>query len=72
MKPLSAKIVIKILTDNGFLFVRQKGSHAVYKDDTTKATVIVASSKKSKVLPIGTFLAIVKQSKLPIQKFKKF
>jgi len=71
MKSLPTKAVIKILENNGFLFLRQRGSHSVYFNPETKSTVIVVSHRKNKILPIGTFLALVKQSKLPIQKFKK-
>ena len=71
MKSLSAKVIIKILELNGFVFLRQRnGSHVVYFNSASKATVIVAFHRKNELLKIGTFLAIVKQSKIPKEKFK--
>ena len=71
MKPISAKTVIKVLELNGFLFLRQKkGSHRVYWNAETKATAVVSLHGRNQTVPIGTFLAIVKQSKIPKEKFK--
>ena len=65
MKPLSAKKLIKILEQNGFILLRQKGSHMIWRNSESRATVLIASYGGTKPLPIGTFLAIVKQTKLP-------
>ena len=54
MRPLVAKKLIAVLEENDFVLSRQKGSHLIYKN---------------KPIHIGTFLAIVKQSKLPKEKF---
>jgi len=70
MRPLNAKQLIKILKDNGFILSRQKGSHMIFRDSQTNATVPVPFHGKSKPIYIGTFLAIIKQSKLPKDKFK--
>jgi len=70
MKPLSAKRVAKILQQQGFTLLRQKGSHTIWRNLTTGATVLLASHGRNKPLPIGTFLAIVKQSKIPKTNFK--
>ena len=70
MKPLSAKQVIKILERSGFLFSRQKGSHMIFRHPATGNIVPVPLHGGNRPLPIGTFLAIVKQSKIPKQKFK--
>ena len=71
MKPISVKTVISILESNGFVFLRQKkGSHRVYGNALIKATAVVPLHGRNQTLPIGTFLSIVKQSKIPKEKFK--
>lgn len=70
MRPLTAKKVIAILIKNGFILSRQKGSHRVYRNPFSGNIVPVPLHGGNKPLPIGTFLAIVKQSKLPRGKFK--
>lgn len=69
MRPLKAKEVIKILETNGFVLSRQKGSHMIFKNQMTSSIVPVPLHGGNKPIPIGTFLAIVKQSKLPREKF---
>ncbi len=69
MRPLTAKQVIKILEDNGYIFSRQKGSHCIYKDPSSGIIVPIPLHGGNKPIHIGTFLAIVKQSKLPKEKF---
>lgn len=71
MKSLPAKKIIKILLDNGFVLSRQRGSHQIYYNPKTKRTVIIASHRNSRTIPIGTFLAIVKQSGLSRSTFEK-
>ena len=39
--PMKSKEMVKLLEKNGFQFMRQKGSHAVFHNPTTKKTVIV-------------------------------
>lgn len=62
MKAKKAKVIIDILTANGFLFLRQKDSHITYKKDNT--IVIVPYHGNSKEMPVGTTLSIIKQSGL--------
>ena len=69
MRPLSAKEVIRILEKNGFTLSRQKGSHCIYKH-TSGHIVPVPLHGANKALPIGTFLAIVKQSSLDKKLFQ--
>lgn len=57
---LSSKYIIKVLEDKGFKFKSQKGSHSKYI--YLNKTVIIPI--KQKEIPVGTFLAIVKQSGL--------
>ena len=70
MKSLSAKDIIRILLANGFTISRQRGSHIIFVNANTGATVPVALHGGNKAIPIGTFLAIVKQSQLPRETFK--
>jgi len=70
MKPINAQQVIKILRENGFMLSRQKGSHMIWKNPKSGIIVPVPLHGKSKPIPIGTLIAIIKQSKIPKEKFK--
>jgi len=70
MRPVTAKKLIKILRENGFVLSRNKGSHAIYRHRISGIIVPIPQHGGSKSIPIGTFLAIVKQSKIPKEKFK--
>ena len=52
---LSSQEIIKVLHQNGFIFVSQKGSHKKFKKDNR--IVIVPDPKKE--IPKGTFAAIL-------------
>jgi len=70
MRPLPARQIEKILLRHGFTLIRQKGSHRIYRD-SEGISVPVPFHGGNKALPIGTFLAIVKQSRIPREKFNK-
>ena len=70
MRPLTAKQIIKVLLRNGYILARQKGSHQIYRYLKTGIIVPVPLHNGTKPIPIGTFLAIVKQSKLPRSEFE--
>lgn len=70
MRSINAGKIIKVLEANGFVLSRQKGSHMIWKNPESGIIVPVPLHGKSKPLPIGTFLAIIKQSKIPREKFK--
>jgi predicted RNA binding protein YcfA (HicA-like mRNA interferase family) len=62
-KILSGNDICDILTENGYVFRRQKGSHLVMQkeiDDST-ITVVVPNHKEIK---IGTLKSIIRQSGL--------
>jgi predicted RNA binding protein YcfA (HicA-like mRNA interferase family) len=63
-KLYSSDYILKILKDNGFYFVSQKGSHIKYRKEFQGKvlTVIVPGGRKE--IPIGTFHSILKQSNL--------
>jgi len=71
MRPLSAARLIKVFKENGFIISRRRGSHIIFKNPQTNIIVPVPLHGKSKPIPIGTFLTIVKQSKIPKSKFGK-
>ncbi|MFH1564859.1 MAG: type II toxin-antitoxin system HicA family toxin [bacterium] len=70
MHPITAKKLIQILLDNDFTLIRQKGSHCIYKNSTNGIIVPVPLHGKNKPIHIGTLLAIIKQSKIPKEKFQ--
>ena len=70
MRPITAKRLIKILGDHGFVLSRQKGSHQIYKHRDSGIAVPVPLHGKHMPIYIGTLLAIIKQSKIPKDKFK--
>ena len=70
MHSLNAKKLLQILKENGFVLSRQKGSHMIWKNPKNGIIVPVPLHGKSRPIPIGTFLAIVKQSKIPKEKFE--
>jgi len=71
MHPLTAKQIIAILLANDFVLTRQRGSHQIYTNKNTGATVPVPLHGKNRPIYIGTFMAIMKQSKLPKEMFEK-
>ncbi|MEK7219152.1 MAG: type II toxin-antitoxin system HicA family toxin [Patescibacteria group bacterium] len=62
-KLLSSKQVVKVLENNNFIFISQRGSHLKFRKNGTEAkTVIVPTGKKE--IPIGTLYSIIRQSSL--------
>lgn len=62
MKSYSSREVIKILTDNGWYYVGQNGSHRHYEHSSKKGKTTVPHPKKN--IPIRTLKNIEKQSGL--------
>lgn len=58
MKP---KELINLLQQNGFLFVRQSGSHVIYKKSEEIMVVVPIHNRD---IPIGTLNAILKDAGL--------
>ncbi len=54
------KKLIKLLRKNGFHFVRQNGSHSIFKNFDTKRKVVVPIHSKD--VPKGTSIAILKDA----------
>ena len=57
---LSSKEIIKILNENGFKLVSQRGSHKKFR----KANRIVIVPDPRKEIPRGTLASIIRQSGL--------
>ncbi|NQY75010.1 MAG: type II toxin-antitoxin system HicA family toxin [Candidatus Margulisbacteria bacterium] len=62
---MRARRLVKLLEQNGFIFARQKGSHAIYKKVNHKRIIVPMHSKD---IPIGTLQAILKDAGLKNQK----
>jgi predicted RNA binding protein YcfA (HicA-like mRNA interferase family) len=58
MKP---KELIKLLESEGFVFVRQSGSHAIYRKTGFKIAIVPIHSRD---VPIGTLNSILKDAGL--------
>jgi predicted RNA binding protein YcfA (HicA-like mRNA interferase family) len=58
MKP---RELIRLLEKNGFMFIRQSGSHAIYKNLTGKMVVVPIHNKD---IPTGTLNGILKDADL--------
>ena len=56
--------IIKIIENDGWFLVRQKGSHRQYKHKVKKGLVTIASHKLSDDISIGTLNSILKQAEL--------
>jgi predicted RNA binding protein YcfA (HicA-like mRNA interferase family) len=63
LKVLSGNDVCKILEQNGFLQIRQKGSHLVMQKKTGETTITVPVPNL-KEIKIGTPQSIIRQSQL--------
>lgn len=60
MRSLKPRQIIKVLERKGFTFVRQKGSHRLYKKDNLRVTV----PYHNKDLKPGTLKSIMRQAKI--------
>jgi len=67
---LKADQIIKILEQNGFRFISQRGSHQKWRNDEIKRQVIVPYHK-GKDLPDGTMKSITEGSGIPKEYFYK-
>ena len=56
--------IVKIIENDGWFLVRQKGSHRQYKHKFKKGTVTIAAHKMSDEIDKGTLNSILKQSQL--------
>ena len=69
LRVLSGNEVCRILQENGFKLVRQRGSHASMQKTVPGSTVTVPVPLHHE-LKIGTLLSIIRQSGLPRSLFE--
>jgi len=69
LRVLSGRQVCRILTQNGFVEVRQKGSHILMQKKSGNSTITIPVPDHAE-LKIGTLLGIIKQSGLPKSLFE--
>lgn len=67
---LTAAHVIRILEQNGFLLVSQRGSHKKWRNNGSGKQVIVPFHQ-GKELPIGTLNSILEGSGIPEEDFHR-
>lgn len=61
---MKAKDVIKLIEDDGWFLVRQRGSHKQYKHNAKKGLVTIAAHKMSDEIAPGTLNSILKQAQI--------
>ncbi|HAM88860.1 MAG: hypothetical protein US83_C0015G0016 [Candidatus Falkowbacteria bacterium GW2011_GWC2_38_22] len=67
-KPVLLSLILKVLHNKGFIFVRQKGSHARYsRTEIPEKHLTIKTTKKE--IPYGTFRSILLQSGLDEKDF---
>ena len=64
---MKARDVIKIIENDGWHLVRQKGSHKQYKHSIKKGLVTIAVHKLSDEIAPGTLNSIFKQAQIDIK-----
>lgn len=69
MKSLTARQIVTVLQKNGFVLVRQKGSHAIWKHERLAKMVSIPMHGGNRPIPIGTCRQIVKQSGIAEEEF---
>ena len=70
LRVLSAKQVCQILTENGFVQVRQRGSHIIMQKKIEDSTITVPVPNYSEI-KIGTLQSIIRQSCLTRSLFEQ-
>lgn len=69
LRILSGKEVCRILEKNGFVIIRQRGSHIVMQRKAEGATITAIVPNHSEIR-IGTLLSIIRQSQLTREVFE--
>ncbi|HEY4755228.1 MAG TPA: type II toxin-antitoxin system HicA family toxin [Ignavibacteriaceae bacterium] len=69
LKVLSGKQVCRILEENNFIIVRQKGSHIILQKKVGSSTITIPIPNHSEI-KIGTLQSIVRQSNLSRELFE--
>ena len=69
LKIFSCKEVCGILSEHGFMMIRQKGSHIIMQKKTGNSTTTVPVPNH-KEIKIGTLQSIIRQSGIPRENFE--
>ena len=69
LKRLSGKEVCKILANNEFVKVRQRGSHIIMQKQSENTTITIPVPNH-KQIALGTLQSIIRQSGLPKSLFE--
>jgi predicted RNA binding protein YcfA (HicA-like mRNA interferase family) len=69
LKILSGKETCRILHEQGFIQVRQKGSHIIMQKKQNENTITVPVPDHAEI-KIGTLQTIIRQSQLPKELFE--
>ena len=59
---MKVKEIINLIEDDGWFFVRQKGSHTIYKHSDKEGIVVVPNHGLNKDVKVGTGINILKQA----------
>lgn len=70
-KILSGSEVCKILSTNGFVQVRQKGSHIIMQKKLNNSTITVPVPNHPEI-KIGTLQSIIRQSGIAKEQFENY
>lgn len=65
-KTATPKEIVAFLTSHGFILVRQRGSHAIYRHEDGRWTVVPMHNRD---LPHGTLRGILKRAGFTLQDF---
>jgi len=65
---LKVNKILKILRDDGWIKVRQRGSHVQFKHPVKKGLVTVSFHKQSDEIAPGTLNSILKQSQISLER----
>lgn len=69
MKPKTFSRVVEVLKENGFVFLRSRGSHRHYHKPGCVMIVTVPFHGLTSLLKIGTLKSIARQSGIPEDEF---
>ncbi len=66
LKPVKPRVIMSFLEKEGFKLVRVHGSHHILKRD---GTIVVVPVHRSEEIGIGLLHKILKQARIPVNKF---
>ncbi|MFZ1322395.1 MAG: type II toxin-antitoxin system HicA family toxin [Ignavibacteria bacterium] len=69
LKVFSGIEVCNVLSKNGFILKRQKGSHIIMQKSSEDSTITVPVPNH-KEIRIGTLKSIIRQSRIPVSEFE--